>query len=374
MTVWDVPGQEHAVAVLQRAAERDEVAHAWAFIGPAGVGQEAATRWLAAALNCGAFTPPCGACDICRRCLSGAYPALFEFAPVGAAYLKTEDVQERWLYAASRSLTEGRCKVLRITAADRMNEQAANTFLKGLEEPPPATVWVLEITDPDELPDTILSRCRVVRFSGWSDAVLAGEAQKWGLSDPAERELAVRAAGGSPETLARLAGENGLDDLRAHRAWPGLLREGGPGMALLARRALDDEIKRASAALKLRHQEELAYVTEIHGGELPAKLSKELSKRHERELRESGVRTVQAALDDLAGWLRDCVVVVQGGEPIVHRDAADSVGGDAAALGATRLLQALDLVMSTREAMELNVQAGLTLEGMFLELSALTFA
>ncbi|MBW3613772.1 MAG: hypothetical protein KY439_00465, partial [Actinobacteria bacterium] len=55
------------------------------------------------------------------------------------------DVRERWLRSAYRSLTEGRSKVLRIADADRMNENAANAFLKGLEEPPPATVWVLEI-------------------------------------------------------------------------------------------------------------------------------------------------------------------------------------------------------------------------------------
>lgn len=373
MTVWDVPGQEHAVAVLQRAVERDEVAHAWAFLGPAGVGQEAAARWLAAALNCGSFTPPCGACDICRRCLSGAYPALFEFEPVGAFH-RVDDVRDQWLRSASRSLTEGRCKVLRVAAADRMNEQAANTFLKGLEEPPPATVWVLEITDPDELPDTILSRCRVVRFTAWSDAVLDAEAQQRGLIDQRERELAVRAAMGSPAALERFAGPGGLDDLRAHRAWPGLLREGGPGMALLAWGALSDEIKRVNAALKASQTEDLDYLTELHGGELPPKLSKEMTTRHSRELRDAGVRTVQAALDDLSGWLRDCIVVAQGGEPVIHVDAADSLAGDAAALGPARLLQALDLVLRTRESMEMNVQPPLTLEGMFLELSALAYA
>src|SRR5688572_24441877 len=150
MTVWDVPGQDHAVAVLRAAVERDEVAHAWAFVGPAGVGQEAATRWLAAALNCGSFTPPCGACDICRRCLSGVYPALAEFAPVGAFHRKDE-VLERWLRTAFRTLSEGRTKVLRIIDADRMNDSAANAFLKGLEEPPANTVWILDIADPDDM-------------------------------------------------------------------------------------------------------------------------------------------------------------------------------------------------------------------------------
>jgi DNA polymerase-3 subunit delta' len=102
---WEVAGQAHAVDVLRQAVERDEVSHAWAFVGPAGVGQEAAARWLAAALNCGAFVPPCGACDTCARCLRGAYPALEEFAPTGAFHRK-EEVLERWLRTAFRSLSE----------------------------------------------------------------------------------------------------------------------------------------------------------------------------------------------------------------------------------------------------------------------------
>lgn len=372
MTVWDVPGQEHAVAVLRSAVERDEVAHAWAFIGPAGVGQEAATRWLAAALNCGAFAPPCGACDVCRRCLRGAYPALEEFAPVGAFH-RVDDVREQWLRTASRSLVEGRCKVLRIVDADRMNDASANAFLKGLEEPPPRTVWVLEITDPDEIPDTVLSRCRVVRFGAWTDDALDARARELGLDDVGERALAVRAAMGSPLALARLAGAGGVDDLRAHRAWPGLLREGGPGVAVLAARALDDEVKRRTAALKAEGKSELEDLAGQSGDELPASVSRQITDRFARREREARVVTVQAALDDLSGWLRDCVVVSQGGKPLIHADAADSVAGDAAALGPEKLLRALDLVLRTREAMELNVQPALALEGMFLELSALGY-
>ena len=372
MTPWDVPGQEHAVTVLQEAVARDEVAHAWAFVGPAGVGQQTATRWLAAALNCGAFEPPCGACDICRRCLSGVYPALWEFVPVGASHLK-DDVREQWLPSAFRSLSEGRTKILRIAAADRMNEAAANTFLKGLEEPPPQTVWVLEITDPDELPDTILSRCRVVRFAAWPDGALDARAQALGVDDPVERGLAVRAAMGSPVQLARLVAPGGLDDLRSHRTWPALLREGGPGMAVVAAKTLDDEIKRRTAELKAQGKVELEELAGHYGDEVPASVSKQVRERLARREREARLVTAQAALDDLAGWLRDCLVVAAGGNPLIHTDAADSVRGDAQALGPTKLLQAVDLVQTTREQLESNVQQGLALEALFLQLSALAY-
>lgn len=372
MTPWEVPGQEHAVTVLREAVARDEVAHAWAFLGPAGVGQQAASRWLAAAMNCGAFEPPCGACDICRRCLSGVYPALWEFLPTGAFH-RVDDVREQWLRTASRSLTEGRTKVLRIADADRMNEAAANAFLKGLEEPAPGTIWVLDITDPDELPDTILSRCRLLRFAAWSDAVLDARAQVLGLDDPRDRSLAVQAATGSPLHLERLTSPGGLDDLRAHRAWPALLREGGSGMAVIAAKALDEEVKRRTAALKAKGKTELEELAAHAGDVLPPAVTKQVTERFTRREREARLVTVQAALDDLAGWLRDCLVVAGGGEPLIHRDAMDGVRADAQALGPTKLLAAVDLVQATREQLESNVQQGLALEALFLQLAALAY-
>ncbi|HVM18391.1 MAG TPA: hypothetical protein VM307_00360 [Egibacteraceae bacterium] len=367
--VWDVPGQQHAVQVLRTAVERDEVSHAWAFIGPAAVGQQQAVRWLAAATNCGSFAPPCGVCDICRRCLSGAYPALSEFVPTGAFH-RVDDVRD-WLRTASLTLAEGRTKVLRVADAERMNEQTQNKFLKGLEEPPPHTVWVLEITDPDELLDTILSRCRVVRFVAWDSAALDAHGRTLGLDDDAERALAVRASMGSPVQLARLAQPGGVDDLRAHRSWPALLREGGPGMAVMAARALDDEVKRRTAALKGQAKRDLEELAADYGDEPPAGVVKQLQERAGRREREARVVTVQAALDDLAGWLRDCVVVSRGGAPLIHTDAADQVRADAEAFDAPQLLEALDLVVETRESLEFNVQQALTLEAMFLRLSAL---
>lgn len=373
MTPWEVPGQDHAVEVLKAAVARDEVSHAWALIGPAGVGQEQASRWLAAALNCGAFQPPCGACDVCRRCLRGAYPAMWEFAPTGAFH-RVQDVREQWLRTASRSLVEGRHKVLRIIDADRMNEPSANAFLKGLEEPPPRTVWILEITDPDEMPDTILSRCRVVRFSAWPDEALEAEAQRLGLDDPGQRALAVAAAMGSPVRLARLAGERGIDDLKAHRSWLTLLREGGPGMAIVAARALDDEVKRRTADVKAEGQRELSDLAAQSADELPQPVARQLSERLARREREARVVTTQAALDDVVGWLRDCLVVAGGGEPLVHGDVAESVRAEATALGPAKLLEAADLVTQARESLELNVQQGLAMEALFLRLSALAYA
>ena len=134
-----------------------------------------------------------------------------------------------------------------------------------------------------------------------------------------------------------------------------------------------DEVKRRTAALKAEGKRELEEIAEQWAGELPASVTKQLQERHARREREARVATTEAALDDLGGWLRDCLVVAKGGEPLIHLDAADAVSGDAAALGPQRLLAALDIVLATRESLEFNVQERLSLEALFLRLSALTF-
>ncbi len=366
---WDVPGQQLAVDVLRSAVQRGEVSHAWAFVGPPGSGRRAA-RWLAAALNCGSFQPPCGACDVCDRCLRGAHPALDEFVPTGSFH-RVDEVRERWLRTASRSLVEGSWRVLRVVDADRMNEAAANAFLKGLEEPPPQTVWILDVADPDELPDTIGSRCRSVRFAAWSPDDLDAEALRLGLDDPTDRALAVRAALGSPLTLRRLAWPGGLDDLRAHRSIPARLRREGPGAALLVTRALDDEVKRRLAAVKAEGRAELEQLAERAGDSLPRGLVRQVEDRNTRREREARVATLQAALDDLLGWYRDCLLVAGGGavEAVLHADAGDALRADADALGCARLLRSVDHVLAARDSLELNVQQGLALEALLLELS-----
>lgn len=371
---WDLPGQARAAAVLRGACARGEVSHAWAFTGPSGVGQERAARTLAAALSCpdARDGDPCGVCSTCDRCARGAYPAAWEFAPTGTVH-RVVEVRDAWIPIASRTAAEGRWKVLRIIDADRMNEPAANAFLKMLEEPPDHTVWVLDLADPDELPDTVLSRCRTVRFVGWGPQELDREARRLDLDDDADRALAVRAALGSPVGLARLAAPGGLDDLRRHREIPRRLRADGPGHALVAARALDDEAKRRTAALKAEGKAELETLAERYSDAVPRPVVKQLEEHAARREREARLSTLQAALDDLVGWYRDCLLVAAGGDPrhALSCDDAAGLAADADAIGPAVLLRSVDLVLATRTDLELNLQQGLALEALFLDLADL---
>lgn len=367
--IWEVPAQGHAVELLRDAVAADAVGHAWALIGPGGVGQEALTRSLAAALNCDAAITGCGTCPSCRRSLRGAHPAYWEFVPVGAVH-RVGDVRHQWTHVASRTAAEGHVKVLRVVDADRMNEAAANAFLKVLEEPPPRTVWVLELADPEELPDTIVSRCRVVRVSPWDRDTLR-EAAAGTDATPADRELAVRAAMGSPARLHQLLGtDEGLADLRRHRRIPRELRERGPGYALVAAQELGAEMKRAVAEVQEAAKQESAQLEEFYGDAPPRDVVRQLEQRATRREREVKTTVAQTTLDDLAGWYRDVLLVRGGGDPAeaLHADDAEGLRADADMLTEQALLRSLDTLFARREELELNVQVTLAVEALLLDL------
>jgi DNA polymerase-3 subunit delta' len=359
--MWDIPAQSRAVEVLQGAARRDDIGHAWAFVGPPDVGQEQAARAFAATAN-GALDDPAQT----GRFMRGAHPAYREFAPVGAFHRK-DDVHGLWLEAANSTVKEGRVKVLRIVAADRMNDNAANAFLKALEEPPPGTVWILDVTDPTELPDTILSRCRVVAFAAWSAVQLSALAADLGLRGP-DAALVTRAAMGSPTALRRLAAPQALEDYRLHRSWLMRVRDDGPGFALRASRALKDEIARRVKAIEIEGLNTLDALTELYGDTPPRVVAKEVEERYKRLARSEQTDTVQQALDDLVGWCRDALVVGGGGgaDGVRNVDALEALAEQARTTSAGALLDICDRALHTREAIEVNVRWDLAVEAFIL--------
>jgi len=369
VTIWQVPGQAHAADVLHDAVERGQVGHAWAVVGPSGVGQEQLARSLAAALNCEVEPTGCGVCSSCVRSLRGAHPAYWEFVPVGAAH-RVGEVRDSWTQVASRTAPEGRYKVLRVVDADRMNDAAANAFLKVLEEPPPRTVWVIELADPEELPDTIVSRCREVRVSPWDRDTMAELASAGSSASQRDRDLAVRAAMGSPDRLRALVTPQGLEDLRLHRSIPRELRDRGPGFALVAAAELDNEMKRAVAGVRDDARREREQLSELYGDAPPRDVLRQVEQRSTRREREAKTVVAQTALDDLAAWYRDVLLVRSGGDPAeaVHADDADGLRADAEALSEQALLASIDTLFVRREELELNVALTLAVESLLLDL------
>jgi DNA polymerase-3 subunit delta' len=170
----DFPEQARVVQVLQRSLERDRLAHAYLFAGQALEELEAVARTLAKTVNClspsrraagGAPLEACDHCDSCRRIEQYNHPDVTWLRPESKSRVITTDVIRELMQTVNLKPTVAAFKVGVIVAADRLNVQAANAFLKTLEEPPPRSLLILLTTEPQRMLETILSRCLRLSFA-----------------------------------------------------------------------------------------------------------------------------------------------------------------------------------------------------------------
>jgi DNA polymerase III subunit delta' len=373
----DAREQPGAVRALREALRTDQVAHAWLVTGPPGVGQADLARSLSMALNCAVDTAldgACGACPTCERIARDRDELLQIFEPEGSAYV-VGNVRDEWVATASRSLTAGRRRVLRITAVDRANVPAQNAFLKLLEEPPPSVVWLLEAEDETALLDTVQSRCRRLAVVPWSLAALRRRAAEAGVAGQQQEALA-RAALGSPTRLDDLVDPDVSAARSRHLALLDALATGGPGVVGPTAKAVVTWAKGRVAPLKARHAEEFAalehdFGVDESGRGWPPGLRSRVVKRQERLERHEQRRSLELALDDVASYLRDLLAVQAGGDPrtVVNLDARDELTRDALRLPAVDAVRGLDAVARCREALERNGNPELQLERLLMTLA-----
>jgi DNA polymerase III subunit delta' len=192
MAFKDFRAQSQGVELLQRSLERGRLAHAYLFAGDQLDALEGLARTLAKTLNClnpvkrnGTAVDSCDHCLNCQKIEDGNHGDVFWVRPESklrqikiSQLVRRENSPARVLLdAVNLKPTESQYKLGIIVAADRMNDAAANAFLKTLEEPPPRSVLILLTTEPQRLLETILSRCLRLNFAAegprqWTPAQL----------------------------------------------------------------------------------------------------------------------------------------------------------------------------------------------------------
>ena len=161
----DVIGQDHVTRTLKNAIEQQRIAHGYIFSGHRGIGKTTIARILAMALNCRSkdhpVPEPCGVCDSCIEIRQGNAVDVMEIdAATNRGIDEVRELREAARYRPARD----RFKIWILDEAHQITDAAFNALLKTLEEPPGHVIFMMATTEPEDIPQTIRSRCQHFSF------------------------------------------------------------------------------------------------------------------------------------------------------------------------------------------------------------------
>jgi DNA polymerase-3 subunit delta' len=338
------PEQEEAKRLL-RAALAERPAHAYLFHGPRGVGKRRAALAFAGEL----LGDP-------ARAARGVHPDLYVLEPLGDQ-IRIDPIRELRRDLHMRPFEAERRAYL-VFGAHLLNEDAADALLKDLEEPPAYAVIVLVADELGPLSPTIRSRCQHVPFRRLSQRAIKAHLSSRGLAGDQLDALARVAAGRldrAERLLDRDAGERRsrlIDVARSVYLDPAF----DAGQA--SRRVSEMARKRAERARADAEKEAPGEET-----------ARELEQRARRAGRGAEREEILEALDLLAGWYRDLVVVGAGaGGAVLNSDRLAELAADGGAERSLAAERAAEVVRDVWRSFEFNVQPGLALEALFVRL------
>jgi DNA polymerase-3 subunit delta' len=355
--VWEgLVGQERAIAALERAAARP--AHAYLLVGPDGSGVELAARGFATLLLGGADE------RTARLVQRGMHPDVVEFEPAGASYRVQQDVRDRILPEAARAPVEAERKVLVLFEAERLRgnqNEPANALLKTLEEPPPRTVLVLVTSAPDDLLDTIRSRCQRIDLDPVTDDALRATLVDEGVA-PDTAALAAALAGGQLARARALAGP--IAELREAFASVPARADGTGATAYALAEELLAAVDAAAEHVARQHAAELTATDEEmerlgYSDRDAQRIRRRVEERHKREARRARIDLLLEGVTAIESVYRDALAAPA---PAVNLDRPPL------ALSPRAAVAALDACRAAREAVVVHEKGPVRLQYLVLSL------
>jgi DNA polymerase-3 subunit gamma/tau len=159
-----VVGQSHITTTLKNAIKNNQLAHAFLFCGPRGVGKTTCARILAKTINCTSPTPDGEACNTCNSCVSFDAGTSLNIHELDAASNNSVDDIRSLVEQVRFAPQAGKYKVYIVDEVHMLSPSAFNAFLKTLEEPPSYAIFILATTEKHKILPTILSRCQIFDF------------------------------------------------------------------------------------------------------------------------------------------------------------------------------------------------------------------
>ena len=341
MALSDLPQQAAPVRLLQRSLASRRLAHAYLLLGDSLDELEILARNLVKTINCAQFpdgfpaeADACDTCVSCRKIEQSNHADVQWVRPESKTRIISVDQIRELLQTVYLKPADARFKATVIVAADRLNVQAANAFLKTLEEPPAGTVFILLSTEPQRLLETILSRCLRLHCGGGGVKI-------------------------DPETAQWVGAFSGVAAVT--------------GGGLFARYRLLDELLQRLGGLKEEVESALTDQSPLarHADADPRLIERwkqELSAAIEAEYRRRRADQIGA----LQLWLRDLWLAVQRArEPrlATFPDLAEVTEKIAGRLDSAKATRNLEVIETTQRLLHTNVQEALALEMGLLKLS-----
>lgn len=329
-TFEEVVGQQRIATTLRNAIVEGRVAHAYLFTGARGVGKTSMARIFAKALNCPQAVAgvPCNTCEICRAISAGQDVDVSEID--GASNRGIDDIRTLRANVHVRSM-RSKYKIYIVDEVHMLTKEAFNALLKTLEEPPPTVKFIFCTTEPNRVPDTILSRCQRFDFATIATKEIVARLKQLAAAEGYQvetdaLELVARRAAGSMRDSQSL-----FDQLLAF----GTQHITAADVHRLLGTAPDDRLVALAQALWERDRE--AALTALHQALL------------------EGVQ-LEPFVDQVVAYFRDLMVLAAGGTNLpltsVAEDYRPTLQSQAESWGLTTLVAALEILAETKQRMQ----------------------